>query len=67
MKNTRIPLDVVWIGDNHLVVHTASLPACRPEGFEEVVPPVESRYVLEIPAGEIASHGFSIGDFITLS
>ncbi len=28
MKNTRIPLDVVWIGDDRSIVHMASLPAC---------------------------------------
>lgn len=52
MKNTRIPLDILWIGADGVVVHVASRVApCTADPCPEVAPVAAARYVLELAAG----------------
>lgn len=63
MKNTRIPLDMIWIDANRRVVGIlANVPPCRVEDCPSYGPGVIARYVLEVGGGESARRGLKIGD-----
>ena len=63
MKDTLIPLDMLWVDASGVVVtiaHTVQ-PDSYPKGFAPTAP---SRYVLELPGGYAKSRGISEGDVI---
>ncbi len=65
MKNTLIPLDMIWIDSNRKVVHIKTdVPPCRIEQCPSYDPGVPSRYVLELAAGEAAKHRLTVGDVL---
>ncbi len=51
MKNTLIPLDVIWISENMKVVDIQTLTPCEAEECPSFVPSVKAKYVLEVNAG----------------
>lgn len=60
MKNTLIPLTVIWLDDQLRVIHRELLQPCRERhcpGFDAKQP---SRYVLELNAAQYSQ--FRIGD-----
>lgn len=59
MKNTRIPLDIIWIDAEKRVVHIAQMQPCTTEPCPVVRPTVSSKYVLEVNAGAFSG---KIGD-----
>ncbi len=59
MKNTLIPLDMIFIGDDGRV---AAVVERKPLGLEVSDGGVASRYVLEVNGGWAASHGVKVGD-----
>ena len=66
MKNTRIPLDMIWIGaDRKIVGIRRNVPPCEIPDCPSYSPgPVRSRYVLEVAAGVAAQHGLKVGDVL---
>ena len=65
MKNTIIPLDMIWIDEGRKVVHIKSeVPPCRADPCPSYDPAVEARYVLEVAGGEAAKRGFRVGDVV---
>jgi hypothetical protein len=61
MKNTLIPLDILWLDDAGKVVHLErSVPPCRLDPCPSVVPLKPATWVLEVGAGRAA--GVSVGD-----
>jgi uncharacterized membrane protein (UPF0127 family) len=65
MKNTRIPLDMVWIDASRKIVGIrANVPPCTADPCPSYgpEPAVRSRYVLEVAAGVAAEHGLKVGD-----
>ena len=65
MKNTMIPLDMIWIDASRRVAHvTSDVPPCKIEDCPSYDPGVPARYVLELAAGEAAKHGLKAGDAI---
>lgn len=63
MKNTRIPLDMIWIDVNRRVAGIQeNVPPCRVEDCPSYGPGVIARYVLEVGGGEAAKHGLKVGD-----
>jgi uncharacterized membrane protein (UPF0127 family) len=63
MKNTRIELDMIFIGADHQVVsisHRAK--PCTAEPCDRYGPAGNSAYVLEIAGGLAATYGFAKGD-----
>jgi uncharacterized protein len=65
MKNTLIPLDMVWIDDTKRVVHIAqNVPPCRADPCPSYDPNVPARFVLELAAGQAAAHRLRVGDFV---
>ena len=59
MKNTLIPLDMIFIGDDGRVVAVVER---RPLSLEVTDGGVASRYVLEVNAGWAREHGVAPGD-----
>jgi uncharacterized membrane protein (UPF0127 family) len=65
MKNTKIPLDMIWIDGNRRVVHVKhDVPPCEVENCPSYPPGVPSRYVLEVAAGVAREHGIKEGDVL---
>jgi len=65
MKNTLIPLDMIWIDSDRKIVHIKTdVPPCKIEECPSYDPGVPSRYVLELAAGEAAKHGLKVGDVL---
>jgi uncharacterized protein len=63
MKNTLIPLDLVWIDADQKVVHVKyNVPPCKVEDCPSYPPGVMSRYVLEVAGGVAEAHGIKSGD-----
>ena len=63
MKNTKIPLDILWLNENFRVVDMAVGAApCQTDPCPSYYPQNLSRYVLEINAGVSQQWGINIGD-----
>lgn len=67
MKNTRIPLDIMYFDRNlKMVSISADTPPCkvaRCPSYPSIAP---AQYVLELNAGTAASLGVGVGDTLTL-
>jgi hypothetical protein len=63
MKNTLIPLDIVWLDEDKKIVFIKNnaLP-CGADACPNIVPAAEARYVLEINAGTAERLQWKIGD-----
>ncbi|HLJ73059.1 MAG TPA: DUF192 domain-containing protein [Thermoanaerobaculia bacterium] len=62
MKNTLIPLDMIWIDDQKKIVHVAhDVPPCKADPCPSYPPGANSRYVLEVAAGVAARHNLANG------
>jgi uncharacterized protein len=59
MRNTLIPLDIIYLGDDRRVVGIVANAEPRSETPRSVGKP--SRYVVEVAGGEAAAHGVSAG------
>ena len=63
MKNTLIPLDMIWIDDARRIAHIAhDVPPCKADPCPSYPPNARSRYVLEVAAGVAAKHRLKDGD-----
>lgn len=67
MKNTLIPLDIIWIDENKNIVHINenTLP-CKEEPCTTYLPDKEALYVLEINAGLSKEYNIKIGDKVQI-
>lgn len=62
MKDTLIPLDIIWLEATGEVVHVEeNVPPCRRDPCPSVTPPVEASRVLELAAGQADAHGVARG------
>lgn len=65
MKNTLIPLDMIWIDEGKRVVHIKNdVPPCRADPCTSYAPGVQARSVLELAAGEAVRYGLRVGDVL---
>jgi uncharacterized protein len=63
MKNTLIPLDMIWITEDRRVAHVKiNVPPCQADPCPSYDPQVPARYVLEVSGGVAAQHGLKAGD-----
>lgn len=60
MKDTLIPLDMIFVGEDMKVVHIHENAV--PKSLDVIKPPVPYRYVLEINGGQVATHDIKVGD-----
>jgi len=62
MKNTYIPLDIIWIDENHQVVYIKEGAKPTKDGsYITVYPDKDAKYVLELNDGEVRKSGIKIG------
>ncbi len=67
MKNTLIPLDMIWIDAEGTVVGVeANVPPCQADPCPSYGPDAEAQYVLELGAGEAARYGIGKGTHLDL-
>ena len=67
MKNTLIPLDMLWTDTNGRIAWIAeSVPPCKADPCPEYPPRAEAQYVIELRAGFVKRHGVKVGDVVTL-
>jgi uncharacterized membrane protein (UPF0127 family) len=65
MKNTLIPLDIIWIDEQKKIVHIGrDIPPCRADPCVSYAPGAKSRYVLELAAGVAAKHRLAEGNLL---
>ena len=67
MKNTLIPLDMLWLDPEGRVVSIApSVPPCKGDPCPEYPPSAEALYVLEVTSGFAGRHSLKVGDLLVL-
>lgn len=59
MKNTEIPLDMVFYNGKREAVFTHK--DAKPHSLQSVTSPASARYVLELPSGGIQKYGIKKG------
>lgn len=63
MKNTYVPLDMVWLNAEREVVHmVANAPPATEDNTPQYMPMIPARYVLEVNAGFCKKHNIKLGD-----
>ncbi|GAB4170880.1 MAG: DUF192 domain-containing protein [Wenzhouxiangellaceae bacterium] len=63
MRNTRIPLDIVYIAeDGRIVAWSLNTPPCRTRNCPSYPSGKPARFVLEVNAGQMERLGVRIGD-----
>jgi uncharacterized membrane protein (UPF0127 family) len=68
MKNTLIPLDILWIDESRTVVHVErNVPPCKADPCPSYPPKSAAKFVLELGAGQAAAHGLNVGDRLVIS
>jgi len=67
MKNTLIPLDIIWINTESEIVFIAeNAQPCKEDLCPNIDPKANTKYVLEINGGFSKEYGFKVGDEINL-
>ena len=62
MKNCRFPIDIVWLDEDHRVVHVAeAVPPCRADPCPVYQPLRKAAYVVELNAGQARREKASLG------
>lgn len=64
MKNTLIPLDIIYINEQGDVVHIATAQPCKIQNCPSYPSVYPAKYVLELNAGRAAELGLSPGNNI---
>jgi uncharacterized membrane protein (UPF0127 family) len=63
MKNTLIPLDMIWLDEQKRVVSVAhSVPPCKADPCPNFSPTGNAIYVVEVASGFAKKHGVKEGD-----
>lgn len=63
MKNTLIPLDMIWMDYNRRVVHIEeNVPPCKKNPCPSYTPSNAALYVLEVNAGYVQKHSIKLND-----
>ncbi len=67
MKNTLIPLDMIWINSNNEIVYIKKYAQpCEAMPCESFNPGKISKYVLEVYGGTVDKKGINVGDKVTI-
>lgn len=63
MKDTLIPLDMIWIDEQRRIVHVkTAVPPCHGDPCPSYPPQAVAKYVLEVAAGVAPKHKLKAGD-----
>lgn len=67
MKNTLIPLDIIWIDENNKIIFIKeNAQPCKTEQCESFGPGEEAKYMLEINGGLMEEMGLKVDDLIEI-
>jgi len=67
MKNTLVPLDMIWMDEEFGVLHIQpSAPPCRADPCPSYGPLRKAAYVLEVRGGTTAEEGLKVGDRLAI-
>ena len=67
MKDTMIPLDMIWADENRTIIFIAkNVPPCEVDPCPNYGPLKKALYVLEVNAGYTDKHGIEPGDKMEL-
>ncbi len=66
MKNTLIPLDILYIATNGTIVDIQTMQPCAKEPCPTYPSKAKAQYALEINAGEAQEKGIAIGQTVVL-
>jgi uncharacterized membrane protein (UPF0127 family) len=61
MKNTLIPLDLIWLNEKKEVVYFTTAQPCKGDPCDSYIPMQKSKYVLEINGGLAKKHNLKAG------
>ena len=64
MKNTLVPLDMIWINHNNIIVSIRE--HAIPEDTTPLIPSDKALYVLEIPSGDVQLKGIKLGQKVKI-
>jgi len=65
MKDTAIPLDMIWFNENKEVVFISrSNQPCKDNECPAIIPDKKAKYVLELNGGTADKIGLEIGDIV---
>jgi uncharacterized protein len=66
MKNTLIPLDMIWINKDNLIVDIIHAETCLNSECISYYPKSDSLYVLEVNFGYSINNNISVGDIVEM-
>ena len=66
MKNTLIPLDMIWISEDMEIVDIQQTEPCKENPCSSYKPNAPGKYVLEVNQGFASRNNIEIGDKIVL-
>ncbi|MDF2378915.1 MAG: DUF192 domain-containing protein [Candidatus Gracilibacteria bacterium] len=66
MKNTLIPLDIIFIGSNQKIVDILTMQPCKKDPCPSYPADAPAQYALEVNEGMASEWGLEIGDLLTL-
>ena len=68
MKNTLVPLDIIWMDDAKTIIHIqANTPPCKADPCPSYGPMRKASTVLEVRAGTAAAEGLKTGDRLRIT
>ena len=66
MKNCRFPIDIVWLDEDHRVVHVAeNVPPCTADPCPSYEPLRRASYVIELNAGQARREKAMVGSTVS--
>lgn len=66
MKNTLVPLDITYVGEDERIVSVAQAVPCESDPCPVYDPGATYHHVLEVPAGYLDRIGAGVGDVVRL-
>lgn len=66
MKNTLIPLDMIFINSENKIVDILLAEPCKKDPCKSYTPKADAKYVLEVNAGFSERHNAKIGDEVSI-
>lgn len=61
MKNTLIPLDMIWLNERKEIVYFVTADPCKKDPCGSYQPMQKALYVLEVQGGFVKKHNLSLG------
>jgi len=62
MKNCRFPIDILWLDEDHRIVHVAeAVPPCKADPCPSYAPLRRASYVVELNAGQARQEDAAVG------